>query len=774
MKIRIGTRGSRLALAQAEWVCEQLKKNYPQDEFELQVIRTKGDRIQDRPLTQIGGKGVFVRDIEKRLLQEEIDLAVHSMKDMPVNPAEGLAFAKTWKREDARDVLVLREADSLAHLPERAVIGTGSLRRKIQLQKLRPDIQVVDIRGNVDTRIRKMKEDKLDGIVLAAAGLHRLGMGNIITEYMDTAEMVPAPAQGALAIEIREFDGELREKLERLADSESHVTARVEREFLRLSGGDCHMSVGAFCEKERDGTFTLRCLLGDEVVKVRGEEPDSLPGQAMQQFRRSSQDRGENRKGLVYLVGAGPGEPGLLTVKGKELLEQADCILYDRLAAPELLDYAKKNCEKIYVGKENHHHTMSQEEIQSLLVQKAKEGKMVVRLKGGDPYVFGRGGEEALALRAADIPYVTVPGVTSAIAALASADIPVTHRGVAGGFRVMTAHDQRDQLAGIDFQELAESKDTLVFLMGLGSLEEITRRLQDAGMQPEKPAAVVSHGTMPHQQVCAGTVADVAEKVREAGLSSPAILVVGEVAALRDSLHVPRYLVAKIGEKPSELAKRLSQKGALVEEVQVGRIVYHTVSLTKEQLAGTDWLLFTSRHSVEGFFRSLIHAGLDSRALMNCRVAAVGAKTAEALRAKGICPDYVPEKANEEELARGLGEILRQTDRVCYVRAQEMSGDLRGELEQLCRFEEYVFYSNEEIPVVLSRDLEAYDKIFFTCGSSAERLLRARKGKFPARWQREDVICSIGPKCTKVLQGLGVRRIREATEASYGGLASLG
>lgn len=773
MKIRIGTRGSRLALAQAEWVRDRLREQCPQDKIELIVIRTKGDRILNRPLTQIGGKGVFVREIETKLLQGEIDLAVHSMKDMPVNPAEGLAFTKTWPREDARDVLLLREADSLANLPEGAVIGTGSLRRKLQLQKLRPDIKVVDIRGNVDTRLQKMGEEKLDGIVLAAAGLHRLGMRDVITQYLEPTEMVPAPAQGVLAIEVRENDRMLQEKCNQLADRESHVTAQAEREFLRLSGGDCHMSVGAFCEKERDDNYVLRCLLGEEQLEVRGEEAGVLPELAMQRFRRSGQESVENENGMVYLVGAGPGDVGLMTVKGRELIRKADCILYDRLAAPELLEDTRKNCEKIYVGKENHHHTMSQEEIQSLLVEKAREGKTVVRLKGGDPYVFGRGGEEALALRNAGIPYETVPGVTSAVAALAAADMPVTHRGLAGGFRVLTAHDQRDQLAELDFHQLAKSKDTLVFLMGLGKLEEIMQKLLDAGMSPEKPAAVISHGTMPDQQVCVGTVADLAERVRGNNFTSPAVIVVGEVAALRESLHVPRYLVVKIGENPSELASLLSRKGALVEEVSVGKIVYHTLPLTKEKLSETDWLLFTSRHGVEGFFQSLDKAGLDSRALANCRVAAVGAKTAETLRERGICPDYVPEKASGKTLVQGLRGLVKREESVCNIRAEVTAGNLRETLESMCRFEEAVVYSNIEVPISLPRNPEQYDNVFFTCGSSASRLIQSVKGNIPARWQNEDVVLSIGPGCTKVLREMGVRRIREAEEASYEGLASL-
>lgn len=773
MTYRIGTRGSRLALAQAELVRNRLMEVFPGEEFVLKIIKTKGDRILDRPLDQIGGKGVFVREIEEQLLRGDIDLAVHSMKDMPVTPAYGLGFTKTWKREDARDVLVLREADSLRELRQGAVIGTGSIRRKVQLQRLRPDVKVVDIRGNVDTRIRKMEEEGLDGIVLAAAGLHRLGRQDAITCYMDAVGMIPAPAQGVLALEIRDGDNVLREMLDSLADEESHVTAMAEREFLRLAGGDCHMSVGAYCEKCEDGTYLFYGLLGDEVTVARGEEPAQLAGQAIQKLSCPRQSMTGKKSGRVYLLGAGPGDPGLLTVRGREILERADCIIYDRLVAPELLSYARAACEKIYVGKENHHHTMKQEEIQALLVEKAGVYETVVRLKGGDPYVFGRGGEEVMALREAGIDYEVIPGVTSAIAALSYAGIPVTHRGVANSFRVMTAHDQRDELADLDFDGMAQSRDTLIFLMGLSKLEDIVAGLMQAGIPGERPVAVVSHGTLPEQRVSQGILTDIVEKVREAELSSPAVIVVGEIVSLREKLFAPRCLVPKIGTGRSELAEMLCQKGGQVDEVQVGQMVYRSLALTKETLKHVDWFIFTSRHGVEGFYRSLFQAGLDSRVLVNCQIAAVGSKTAEALQKQGLRADYVPENANASELVQGLRQRLNTTDVVWYVRGEKVSGELRKELSSVCQFEDVVVYGNEEVPFCLPCALASYDKIFFTSGSSARRVLQGVEGAWPEKWQKEDVICSMGPACTKVLEEMGILRICESGEASYEAMAEL-
>ncbi len=290
MKIKIGTRGSKLALAQAEHVKEKLEEAYPELSCEICVIRTAGDRIQDRPLNEIGGKGIFVREIEEKLLQDEIQIAVHSMKDMP-EPAAGLIFTRTWGREDNRDVLILREKKELSELPEGAVIGTGSIRRKVQLERIRPDLKIVGIRGNIDTRLRKMKEEKLDGIVLAAAGLHRLGMQAVITQYLKEEEMIPAPAQGVLALEVAADNVQLKEKIDALWDEESHMTASLERAYMEAVGGGCHAPVGASCKKLSGKTYRLLAMFGTETgnplafSEVMGEGAEEILEKTIQNIK---------------------------------------------------------------------------------------------------------------------------------------------------------------------------------------------------------------------------------------------------------------------------------------------------------------------------------------------------------------------------------------------------------------------------------------------------------------------------------------------------------
>ena len=268
MHYRIGTRGSKLALVQSEYVKRRMEEAYPEDTFELVIIKTTGDKVTDKPLAAIGTKGLFVKEIEEALLSGSIDMAVHSMKDMPAECATGLTFAKAWKREDCRDVLILKTAGSFSELPSGAVIGTGSLRRACQLAMLRPDIRFTAIRGNVDTRINK------------------LGRSPEITEYLDPEVVIPAPAQGVLAIEAAEVNTELLDKINALSDDNSDREAVAERTFLRLTGGGCHAPVGAHCVTKENGDLRMVVLFGNDDcsrilrIEVTGTDSEAVGHEA--------------------------------------------------------------------------------------------------------------------------------------------------------------------------------------------------------------------------------------------------------------------------------------------------------------------------------------------------------------------------------------------------------------------------------------------------------------------------------------------------------------
>ena len=268
MKIVVGTRGSKLAVTQTNWVIDRLKEKNPSVEFEVKIIKTKGDIIQHVSLDKIGDKGLFVKEIEQQLLDGGIDMAVHSMKDMPSSLPEGLKFASIPKREDPRDVLILKEGySSLEDLPKGATIGTGSKRRKYQLLNHRPDLNIVPIRGNVDTRIRKIVDENLDGVVLAASGILRGGLEEKISYYLPTDIVVPAPAQGALAIEIRKNEPKIDEVINSLKDEITEIQVAAERGFLDGVNGSCHIPMGAYCEVDGE-KIKLTGLYGDEEGKA--------------------------------------------------------------------------------------------------------------------------------------------------------------------------------------------------------------------------------------------------------------------------------------------------------------------------------------------------------------------------------------------------------------------------------------------------------------------------------------------------------------------------
>ena len=531
-RVAIGTRGSALAMAQTEFVRARLAAAYPEIEFAIKVVRTQGDRVQDRPIPEIGGDAPFAAEIERALLSGEIDIAVHSMKDLAAELPEGLVLAKAWTREDPRDALVAREAKSLADLPVGAVVATGSVRRTCFLKLKRPDLEIVPIRGNVDTRLRKLfapadGERKLDAIVLAVAGLKRLGRENVITEYLDPEWMIPAANQGQLAIELRARDAELKAKIDALGNDFADAVAEAERAFLAETGADCHLPVAAYARIEA-GRLKLDAAFGDgarlERVSLGGGDAFSssryLAEEAALEIRR-------RLAGKVTLVGAGPGDPELVTMKGLAAIREADAIVYDRLVAPELLKEAKPGCELVYVGKASHSHTMSQSRINALLAAKALRYARVVRLKGGDPFVFGRGAEEVRYLAAKGVRTEVIPGVTSAIAAPESFGIPLTDRGRSSAFHVFTAHDRTDKLADIDFARLLPDRETYVFLMGLSLLEEIVSRFLAAGKSPRTPVSVIASATTRAARAVHGTLADIACKVRAANFAPPAVIVVG-------------------------------------------------------------------------------------------------------------------------------------------------------------------------------------------------------------------------------------------------------
>lgn len=377
-------------------------------------------------------------------------------------------------------------------------------------------------------------------------------------------------------------------------------------------------------------------------------------------------------KGKVYLVGAGPGDPGLLTLKGRELLEQAEVVIYDYLANEEFLNFAPPQAERIYVGKKGGDHTLSQEGINDLLVEKGRE-KIVVRLKGGDPFVFGRGGEEAQVLVAEGIPFEIVPGVTAAIAVPAYAGIPLSHRDHTASMAFITGHEKEGkENSNIAWDKLATGVGTLVFFMGVKNLPEICRKLISHGRSPETPVAVIRWGTTPDQTTVVGSLETIVEKVRQAQLKPPAITVIGEVVQLREELNWferrplfgRRIVVTRAREQASGFRAALGELGAHCIEFPTIAIEpppsWQPLDEAIGRLSDYRWVIFTSVNGVRFFMQRLWSCGKDVRELKGIRLAAIGPKTAEAIEGFGLRPDLVPKEYRAESILEALsGEELK-------------------------------------------------------------------------------------------------------------------
>ncbi|MDD2458718.1 MAG: uroporphyrinogen-III C-methyltransferase, partial [Eubacteriales bacterium] len=466
---------------------------------------------------------------------------VHSAKDLPMELAPGLALAAVSVREDERDVLVVRadQADQLdpSH-PEHAQffrkpLGTSSLRREIQLRKLYPDATFAPIRGNVGTRLHKLAGGGFSGLVLAAAGLKRLGFlcGQpgpdgwepvddkdspvpLLARYLSFDQCLPAAGQGFLALETRSDDAPLRALLEQqVHDPAAAICLLAERTCVQTLAGGCNAPLAIRCTY--DATLHLlemHVLDGRRVTGPGMDDPGHWEIDQAQRVHFSAFLTGPETElaaqaaaiardwarslpqGRVDLIGAGPGGIDLITIQGKKCLEQADAIVYDRLASPGFLGLARLDAKLYPVGKKAGEHTVPQDQINDLLVALARQGKRVARLKGGDPFVFGRGGEEALHLKAHGIPFAIVPGITSAVAVPAYAGIPVTHRGRSAAFQVISGHDSKSGDLKLDFAQLAGSDGSLVCLMGLAALPQLCQGLIASGLDPATPAATIQSG----------------------------------------------------------------------------------------------------------------------------------------------------------------------------------------------------------------------------------------------------------------------------------------
>lgn len=488
-------------------------------------------------------------------------------------------------------------------------------------------------------------------------------------------------------------------------------------------------------------------------------------------------------------MGAGPGDPGLITVKGVECITRADVVVYDYLASPALLAHASPDAEMIYVGKKGGDHTLPQEGINALIVEKARQGHVVARLKGGDPFIFGRGGEEAEVLIARGIPFEVIPGVTAAIGASAYAGIPLTHRDYTSDVAFVTGHEDPTKAeSSVDWKALATGIGTLVFFMGVKNLPTIAANLVANGRPANTPVAVIRWGTTPRQKTVTGTLDTIVGVTRKAGIKAPAIIIVGGVVNLRKTMQWfenrplmgRRIVVTRAREQASGLVHQLTELGAECIQCPTIQVVpppdWAPVDRAIEALDQYDWIVFTSVNGVDYFFRRLFEAGLDVRALGHIKTATIGPATAQRLRTVGLGSDIIPESYRAESVVEAFAATAVEGKRVLLPRAKEARSVLPVELTRMgATVDEVTAYETRQVnngAVDLLSRLEdrAIDMVTFTSSSTVKNFHRLLPSGRIEELMEGVIVASIGPITSRTARELGLSVTIEAKTYTIAGL----
>lgn len=745
-KIRVGSRESKLAIVQSQYVIEHIKNFNADTQAELVTMKTTGDIILDKKLDEVGGKGLFTKELDIALLDGRTDISVHSLKDMPVMISSELPLIAFSEREDPRDVLILPAGQD--ELDFSKPIGCSSRRRLVQIKNLYPGALIKEIRGNVLTRLKKLDGGEYGALILAAAGIKRLGLEDRISRYFSVDEMIPASGQGVIVIQGKK--GEDYQYLESYNNKESEYAAKCERAFVRALEGNCSSPIGAYAKIEHNN-IVLRGLYYDEEKErciadgVQGpvQEAEELGEQLAKQIKRTI----GMKTGKVWLVGAGPGDAWLLTVKAKNVIEQAETVVYDRLVGQSILMMIPRNAKAIDVGKQAGNHTMPQEEINKLLLQEALEGKRVVRLKGGDPFLFGRGGEELELLARNNIPYEVVPGITSAISVPAYNGIPVTHRDYASSLHIITGHKKEGDVYDIDFAALVKAKGTLVFLMGARAVKEICAGLIGGGMDGNMPAALLEKGTTSRQRKIVATVSTLSDEAVKQHIGTPAIIVIGEVCGLSGEFSwfekLPLYHCKIVVTRPKELnstfSRKLKENGAEVLELPAIKLkpIKDNVRLLDAvtDIGKYQWLVLTSPSGADIFFEFLKDKRIDIRNLSKIRIAAVGSATAKKIEQRGLFTDLIPKVFDGKTLGEELNKLCNENDQILIPRALEGNREIIDEIgknkkvhiEDIPTYET-VYETKHILDLENEFKEEKIDLVVFTSSSIVRGFVQALKG----------------------------------------------
>jgi len=671
--IRVGSRGSRLALIQVDEIYHLLAAHGHAIQFEKTIYQNQGDVDKTTPLTRNVPDNFFTDQLDQALLNHKIDIAIHSAKDLPEQLPDGLMIFALTASVDDTDAFIGKVP--FGQLKSGATIGTSSMDRQNNVLQLNPQLKTVDIRGTIDERLRLVDDGKLDGVIVATIALKRLGLENRIKNIMPWEA---APLQGSLAIVGR--------------------TDNLEMKNL-------------FSSLDARKTY-----------------------------------------GRVYLVGAGPGDPELITQKGIKILNQADCVFYDYLTHKDLLNHAPR-AEKIYVGKRKGDHTLPQAELSKMLRQKAMQGQTVVRLKGGDPLVFGRGADEITYLRKFHIDVEVIPGVSSATAIPATLGIPLTARGIATTVAFVSGHGEGEKespaLSAINIPDV----DTIVFLMGLTKINEIIAALKHKEWKDETPIIIISKGTCIDQKIVDGTLGDIAKKLQDHPLDPPALIVIGETVKFWRQSSARHQKILYTGTNP----QKYEVLGDIIHfpmiEIRPAELSPNQKEYLFQNLETCDTILFTSRFAPRYFFKILEQENYPADKLKSKDFFVIGRETENVLREFGCEAQLIAQEETGQGLLKEIKSRLNiQRRKILFPRSSLPNPYLKEELTKLgCEVYEMAIYENvkpqrRELPDV------PIDRVIFTSPSTVNNFL-ADYGAIPAHWQ----VISKGPFTSEALSKKGYK-----------------
>ncbi len=655
VKIKAGSRGSRLALSQVKEIETLLKQRNIALEFERIIFKTAGDQDKKIPLTENPADDFFTDTLDQAILNRTIDIAVHSAKDIPKRLQDGLEIFALTERVDETDAFVGKTR--LKDLNPGSRVGTSSLLRREMLRKFYPDLVPVSIRGSIDERLRLMEMGECEGIIVATIALKRLKLEHLIKDILPWEG---TPLQSQLAVVGRKDERALKELF--------------------------------------------------SAIDIR------------------------ERYGRVFLVGAGPGDPELITLKGIKILESADCVFYDYLTSADLLKYAPK-AEKIYVGKRKGAHTLAQSELCRMLRQKAVEGKTVVRLKGGDPLVFGRGAEEIEYLRSFHIAVEVIPGVSSATGIPSSLGIPLTARDVSSSVAFVSGHRFEEEDKSPQPIKIPDA-DTIIFLMGLTKLKEIVQALINAHWSEETPLVIISKGTCPDEVIIEGTLKDILLKANPEILKPPALIIVGETIKFSSSTPCRQKYFLYTGTQPAVYQRKFKIIPWPMIEITSADVTDEKRQYLIDHIPQYDMVIFTSVSAVRYFTKVLEICRISWGELKSKKIITIGKYTAAALRELGLEVNVQAQNETSSGLLTALKDTYSlQGQRILFPRSSLPNHYLKDHLQRLGSIvDEITVYQNlkphkRELP-----DHGLIEGIIFTSPSTVNNFLEDY-GHIPSPWR---------------------------------------